>query len=138
MPGEMPSRQLLAAPRASLVKRGALAVLAILLAAGVARGQDFGAPLDRSFRLELDPPRVSRGRPVITGYIYNDYGMWAENVTLLVEGLDASGQVVARTTGYVNGSVPGGGRTSFEVPVPSAAVTYRVKVRYYDLRGGGS
>jgi hypothetical protein len=45
------------------------------------------------------------GRPVIQGWVYNDYGRPVADVRLLVETLDASGNVIARDIGFVRGVV---------------------------------
>jgi hypothetical protein len=75
-----------------------------------------------------------RGRPVIQGYVYNDYGRPAVDVRLLVETLDASGAVTARTIGFVRGVVPFHDRTYFEVPLKTAGVSYRVSLTTFDWR----
>ena len=49
---------------------------------------------------------------------------------LLVEGLDASGQVVAKTTTWVR-DVPPNNRAFFDVAVPNAP-SYRVSVLSFD------
>src|SRR3972149_3504378 len=46
------------------------------------------------------------GRPGIEGYLYNDYMRAAINVRMIVEALDASGQVTDTTFAYVQGTVP--------------------------------
>jgi hypothetical protein len=57
-------------------------------------------------RIRLDWEVGTRfGRPVIQGYVYNDYLRAASNVLLSVETLDASGAVIARRVGFVR--VPG-------------------------------
>jgi hypothetical protein len=80
-----------------------------------------------------------RGRPVIQGYVYNDYLRAAYNVQLLVETLDASGTVIARGVGFVRGVVPFNDRTYFEVPLKMPGASYRVSVTGFDWKdtGGG-
>lgn len=114
-------------------------VLAVgVLAAGAGWAQNFSTPnAERFFRLEWQAEQTKKGQPAIRGFIYNEYGSWAGDVQLLVEGLDASGRAVSRTRGYVNGDVPARGRVSFEVILPVPAATYRVTVEYFSWRARG-
>ncbi|MBI3029188.1 MAG: hypothetical protein HYY64_06730 [Candidatus Rokubacteria bacterium] len=89
---------------------------AVILGTSVGWAQNFGAPLDRFFRLEWEAEQTRTGQRVVTGYVYNDHGLWADNVRLLVEVLDPAGRMVAKTTGSVNGWVPPKGRAYFWVP----------------------
>lgn len=117
-------------------------VLLICLGAGIARAQGFSRSTDADLRVEWTGSPDRRGRPVVSGYVYNQRaGSYAENVRLLVEALDASGQVVGSTTGYVLGQVPPSNRAYFEVKAPPAAAGYRVGIqsfvwRAYGLGGG--
>ena len=107
---------------------------------GAAWAQGFGsAAPDRFFRVETEGGQGRGGRPVVRGYVYNDYGIAAGRVLLQVETVDASGQVVARTLVHVDGAVPGFGRLYFEGPVSAAGARYRVTVYYFEWvhRGGG-
>ena len=89
-------------------------------------------------RLRLDwQVGTRRGRPVIQGYVYNDYLRAASNVLLLVETLDASGTVTARTIGFVRGVVPFNDRSYFEVPLKTAGASYRVSITAFDWRDVG-
>lgn len=92
---------------------------------------------DRYFRVEAEPRQTRRG-PALAGYVYNSYGMTAHRVELLVEGLDASGNVVSSTIGHVSGTVPPFDRAYFEVRVPAGAASYRARVRWWEwtARGG--
>jgi hypothetical protein len=108
--------------------------------AGAAWAQGFGsAAPDRFFRVEAEGGQGRGGRPVVRGYVNNDYGQAAGRVLLQVETLDASGQVVARSLVPVDGTVPGFGRLYFEGPVTTAGARYRVTVYYFEWihRGGG-
>src|SRR5262245_36685260 len=108
--------------------------------AGTAWAQGFGsAAPDRWFRVEAEGAQGRGGRPVVRGYVYNDYGVSAGRVLLQVETLDAGGQVVARSLVPADGTVPGYGRLYFEGPVSAAGAKYRVTVYYYEWlhRGGG-
>jgi len=106
--------------------------------AALAQGFGSGAP-DRFFRVEAEGATGRGGRPIIRGYVYNDYGQAAGRVLLQVETLDAGGQVVARSLVNVDGTVPQFGRVYFEGPVSATGARYRVTVYYFEWigRGGG-
>ncbi len=119
------------------MKRAAALALLGVLAVGVARVAaqdtfDTREPLivgaDRFFRLEWQPGRSRKGQPVVEGYVYNDWGLTAERVSLLVEALDASGARVASSVGPVAGTVPPKNRAYFRVDAPPGGATYRVRV----------
>lgn len=114
------------------------AVVTLVVSLGVGWAQDFRHPqADQYFRVEWQLGQSRSGRPTVTGYVYNGYGLSAFNIRLLVEQLDAGGQPTSRTTAYVNGDVPGMGRAYFEVPVPGAGASYRVSVLWFDWQGRG-
>lgn len=77
-------------------------------------------------------PGVRGGHPTVAGYISNDYGFTARDVRLRVESLDAAGNVVAKTTGYVAGVLTPGTHSYFEVPVATPAASYRVSVLSFE------
>jgi hypothetical protein len=89
-------------------------------------------------RIRLDWEVGTRfGRPVIQGYVYNDYLRAASNVLLLVETLDASGAVIARGVGFVRGLVHFNDRAYFEVPLKMPGASYRVSVTGFDWKDLG-
>jgi hypothetical protein len=117
-----------------------LAALAMALTTGGApalaqEGQVYGA--GQFFDLVWEPVE-SGGRFTIGGYVTNKYGLEAIHVRLMVEGLDASGRVTARSIGHVNYPIPPSGRGFFEVFVAEQAVRYRVFVLSWDWRRGPS
>lgn len=71
------------------------------------------------------------GRAVLSGYIIsvNKYG--ARWMQLLIDSLDASGQLVDQKLVWVPSEFPHGGRAYFEAPV-APAVDYRVSVYAYE------
>jgi hypothetical protein len=110
---------------------------ALLLLAPVARAQSYvvqGA--ERYFSVEASPSQGRRG-PVVSGYVYNTYGHAADRVWVVVEALDATGQVTASTNARVVGTVPNGGRAYFEAPAPAGGTTYRARVTSYEWVGRG-
>jgi hypothetical protein len=94
---------------------------------GLARAAELYAPetLDRYFKIEW-----SRAGRNVNGYVYNAGNRRAAHMVLLVEGLDASGNPVNKTTKWVR-DVPPNNRAFFEVAVPTAAA-YRVSVQSFD------
>jgi hypothetical protein len=73
------------------------------------------------------------GQPRVGGYVVSNYGAPAWRVQLLVEALDASGQVVGQRVEWLNGDVAPFSRRYFEVPAPPPASTYRVSVFAFDF-----
>ena len=92
--------------------------------------------VDARIRLDWEVG-TRRGRPIIQGYVYNDYLRAAYNVQLLVETLDASGTVIARGVGFVRGVVPFNDRTYFEVPLKMPGASYRASVTALDWKDSG-
>lgn len=124
------------------MKRLLLATMGVLaLAAGSpvrpAAALSATSSVDARIRLDWEVGTTRGGRPVIQGYVYNDYGRPASDVQLLVETLDASGAVIGRTVGFVRGVVQLNDRTYFEVPIKVTGASYRVSVTGFDWRGGG-
>jgi hypothetical protein len=94
--------------------------------------------VDARIRLDWQVGSGRGGRPVIQGYVYNDYGRPASDVHLLVETLDASGAVAGRTIGFVRGVVQFNDRVYFEVPIKTPGASYRVSVTALDWKGRGA
>lgn len=93
--------------------------------------------IDARIRLDWEAGTRRGGKPAIQGYVYNDYGRPATDVHLLVETLDASGAVSAKTIGFVQGVVQFNDRVYFEVPLKTTGASYRVTVTSFDWKGGG-
>lgn len=109
-----------------------VALAGLVLAPAVACGQSYAIyGADRYFPVEAQTETRSRGA-VVAGYVRNEGGLGAKDVRLRVEQLDVGAQVVATSVGYVFGTLTPGRRVYFEVPVPSAAATYRVSVLSFD------
>jgi hypothetical protein len=119
------------------------ALLAAVLALGTlaparpAAALGAASTVDARIRLDWEVGTGRGGRPVIQGYVYNDYGRPASDVRPLVETLDGSGQVIARTFGFVRGVVQLNDRIYFEVPLKTRGASYRVSVTSLDWKGGG-
>lgn len=126
----------------------ALIVAAVVATAGVARadkGWDYDSTLvqttgsegagdlgDQFFHLAFDTVKNARGQSIVTGYVYNDYGIPADNVQVLIISTDASGRPVASTTRTVRGVVPALGRGYFEAEVPDGG-RYEIHVVSFDF-----
>jgi hypothetical protein len=121
-----------------------LATMAILALAGARPTAPAGAlsatsTVDSRLRLDWEVGARHGGRPVIQGYLYNDYLRSAAEVHLLVESVDASGAVTSRQVGFVRGVIPFKDRAYFEVPIKTAGASYRVSITAFDWKdcGGG-
>jgi hypothetical protein len=90
---------------------------------------------DSYFKVEWQADE-RRGRPIVGGYVTNQFGLPMRNVRLRVEALDPAGGVTASYIGYVNGYANPGSRVYFEVPVPAKAPNYRVTVLSFDIIQG--
>jgi hypothetical protein len=116
-----------------------LAALLICLGAGAARAQVQTRSVDSDLRVEWTGSEDRRGRPVVSGYVYNQRaGGYAVSVRLRVEALDGSGQVAGSTIGYVLGEVPPSNRSYFEIKAPAKAASYRVTIESFAWRAYGA
>jgi hypothetical protein len=117
----------------------ALALLPLGVGSTPTPAQALGATstVDSRIRLDWQVGTARGGRPVIQGYVYNDYGRPASDVRLLVETLDASGAVIARHPGFIRGVVQLNDRAYFELPISTPGASYRVSVTALDWKGGG-
>ena len=86
---------------------------------------------EQFFRVEAAEPVVQGNRTVISGYVYNLHYSTAR-VRLETDTLDANGQVIGTTTGYVDSVVPLRGRTYFSYPVRTVGASYKTVVIWYD------
>ena len=104
----------------------------------VVRGPALQPTGDPYLRVEYTVEPGKDGQSTLTGYVYNERDMWAANVMLAVEILDASGAVVDSTTDSVYGNIPPRNRSFFDVKLPTTGASYRVIVRTVDWRGYGA
>ncbi len=119
--------------------RLALALLLLILPACPAPAAAISSPsgIHPLLRFEWEVAQDRKGRPEIEGYLYNDYMRAAINVRLVVETLDASGQVTHTTLAYIPGLVPLLTRTYFVVPIKHPGASYRLRMVNYEWRDGG-
>ncbi len=108
-----------------------LVLAALSLAAEAAPLQPLIIGWERFFRLDWEPG-TREGRPVVSGYLLNDGGMPAGRISLLVEGLDASHEVVSQQVVRLSSVLTPGSRAYFEVTPARPAVAYRVSLFAFD------
>ena len=100
--------------------------LVMLLGDAAAAQTNFGA--DPARYLKLDWKTAPAGpHTAVWGHVYNDFGLPARDIQLLVQALDDGGQPVAQTVAWVPYVLAPGTTGYFEARVP-AAVNYRVSV----------
>jgi hypothetical protein len=108
------------------VRRALAAIAVLLLAAGASAQTNFGA--DPARYLKLDWKTAPAGPYTsVWGHVYNDFGLPARDIQLLVQAFDESGRPVAQTIAWVPFVLAPGTTGSFEARLPTAA-TYRVSV----------
>ena len=73
-----------------------------------------------------------KGKPVVIGRIYNNWGFAAANMRLLVDELDANGQIVDQKLGWLGFTLTPGTTAPFEIPVAHATPNHRVSVFAFD------
>ena len=66
-------------------------------------------------------------RTRLTGAVYNGWVMWARDILLLVDSLDATGQVARRTQTRLWRPIGPGSSSYFDLTLPTAA-SYRVQI----------
>jgi len=78
------------------------------------------------------------GRPLIVGHVITYGGMSGYCIPrLLVETLDAQGQVTAQRMGFIPGFVGGFDNVYFEEPIRAPGPAYRVSIVSWDKCAGG-
>jgi hypothetical protein len=119
--------------------KGTLTVLAIaaiaILIGGVHPGpaaelQPLMAGWERHFTVDWQAGQ-HRGKPVVEGYVNNISPYHTTQIRVLVESLDAAGQVTHQQVAWIPGDLLGGGRAFFQVATRPAS-GYRVRVFSYD------
>ena len=73
-----------------------------------------------------------KGKPVVIGNIYNNWGFAAANMRLLVDELDADGQIVDQRVGWLGFMLTPGTTAPFEIPVAHSTPNHRVSVFAFD------
>jgi len=112
---------------------GLLALTTILVAAAAVHAaeiQPHMAGWEQILSLEYGPGQA-HGKPTIEGTVTNISPYDLTGIRLLVDTLDAGGQVAGQKVAWVPGELRGGGRLHFSVPT-APAPAYRVRVFTYD------
>lgn len=73
-----------------------------------------------------------KGRPVVFGHIYNNWGKAAVRMQLLAEGLNSAGHVTEQELGWLPAMLTPGTTAAFEIPLREPAAAYRVSVFAFD------
>jgi hypothetical protein len=88
--------------------------------------------------LDWQVTQDSAGRPLIVGHVITQGGKASYCIPrLLVETLDAQGQVTAERMGFIPGTVGGYDKVYFEEPIRAPGPAYRVSIVSWDKCGGG-
>ena len=106
-------------------------VAMVLLALGPARAGAGGVDQSK-FRTEWESRLIGGSAPAVQGYVENHSLVRVGDVRLRIDSLDAAGQVVGESFGWVIGDVPANGRAFFVIRVTVPGATYRVSVESYD------
>lgn len=119
----------------------ALSMLLLSVAPAMAQGPARLTPLvvegERYFTLQWQAGDTN-GRSDVHGVIRNEFGLGAQKVRLLIESLDAAGDVTAQTIAYVPFHLLPGTHSYFDARVPIGAASYRVSVFQWEwIQGGG-
>lgn len=85
---------------------------------------------ERNFTVTWQPGTY-RGKPVVEGYVNNVSPYSTRSIRLLVDSMDAAGNVTHQRVEWVAGDLLGGGRLFFQIPA-APAPAYRVRVFSYD------
>jgi|ERR671931_14642 hypothetical protein len=88
---------------------------------------------ERFFTLEWSAEPEREGSRRLDGYIVNGYGEYATDIRLLVQSLDASGNVVDQRIVWVPAGAGGFGRAYFDVRHLPASDHYQVFVWDYRI-----
>ena len=117
----------------------ALVACVLGMGAGVARAERSTiAGNAGTITLDWQATQDRAGRPLIAGHVITYGGKSGYCSTrLLVETLDAQGQVVAQNMGFVPGYVGGYDNVYFELPIRTPGTGYRTSIASWDKCAGG-
>ena len=114
---------------------------ALVLLVGVGRAVPAGAqPASEcaSFRVEWNRGVLSPTAEKLEGFVYNQSPCVVTDVRIHVVAVNAAGQPIAETLGWVYGDIAAGARGYFVLPLPDApAADYRVDVLSFDQVSSG-
>jgi len=88
--------------------------------------------------LDWQATKDNKGRPLIVGSVITYGGKSGYCIPrILVETLDAQGQVVAQNVGFIPGFVGGYDNVYFEEPIRAPGPAYRVSISSWNNCAGG-
>ena len=105
-------------------------VVIVAIPAAAAELQPLMAGWARVFTVDWQPAQ-HRGSPVVEGYVTNVSPYHTTGIRVLVESLDAGGQVTSQQLAWLPGELLGGARVVFQVPA-APAPSDRVRIFSYD------
>jgi hypothetical protein len=105
-------------------------VVGVTLPVAAAELQPLMAGWERVFSVNWQPSQY-RGKPAVEGYVNNISPYSTTNIRIIVDSMDAGGQVTHQQVAYLPGDLLGGGRIFFQVPTQPSP-NYRVRVFSYD------
>jgi hypothetical protein len=115
-----------------------LAPLLLLASTALATSTYAPGSLDAYFVIDWKLVPGPRGQ-TIEGFVYNRANQPTDRMRLSIEALDASGQIVGRSTTWVLGGVPPNNRTWFSTAAPATgAASYRIEILSFDWVGRGA
>jgi hypothetical protein len=121
--------------------RISVALVACILATGAGAAQAERSTIAGNagtITLDWQATQDRAGRPLIAGHVITYGGKSGYCSTrLLVETLDAQGQVVAQNMGFVPGYVGGYDNVYFELPIRTPGPGYRASIASWDKCAGG-
>ena len=113
-----------------------LTLLATTLSATAAPPlQSLAVDWPQYFRIESESS-ARDGRTVVKGNVWNTANWSTKRIQLLLDALDASGQVVNQRVVWLGIDLAPGTHAAFEVPMPASS-GYRVSVFAFDSGRGG-
>jgi len=113
----------------------ALTLLAATMSATAALLQPLVVDWPQYFRIESESS-ARDGRTVVKGNVWNTANWSTKRIQLLVDAVDAGGQVVNQKVIWLGVDLAPGTHAAFEVPMPASSA-YRVSVFAFESGRGG-
>jgi hypothetical protein len=104
-------------------------------AAGASLLQSLNVDWPQYFRIESESS-ARDGRTVVKGNVWNTANWSTKRIQLLVDAVDAGGQVVNQKVIWLGVDLAPGTHAAFEVPMPTSSA-YRVSVFAFESGRGG-
>jgi len=119
-----------------MILRRVLLALVLAAVALPAFGQTFTPQSAAGLSVTFTTERAGGTRLLVFGDVRNASNNPAQRIILLAEGLDQDGRVVSRARGYVTGSIPSHGSTSFEIRLLTSGSErrYRVQIEAFEFQ----